>query len=221
MPPCSLEWEPLCSDEDLAKEMATLAQANCRTGKDMTKNLSPATASLEFKFRVTNGLTVHNSSDESTLKPSPVSPVHHHLVDICAALPSHSPVHHCPVDICVAFPSHSPIHHRLADICAASPSHSPIHHRPVDICAAFPSHSSIHQIDICNGFHNVYLHDAIFKHPNHKSNFSVPRYPMTRGMQACRQESSLTRRGYCPCSPPVQCIHCIYLVWPSPSVAKP
>jgi hypothetical protein len=53
-----------CSDEDIAKEMATLAKANCGTGKDLAKNLSLATASLEFKFGVTNGLTIHNSSGE-------------------------------------------------------------------------------------------------------------------------------------------------------------
>ncbi len=42
--------------------MATLAKANRRTGKKLAKNLSLATASLEFKFGVTNGLTIHNSS---------------------------------------------------------------------------------------------------------------------------------------------------------------
>jgi hypothetical protein len=54
-----------CSDEDIAKEMATLTKANHGTGKeDLAKNLSLATASLEFKFGVNNGLTVHNSSGE-------------------------------------------------------------------------------------------------------------------------------------------------------------
>jgi hypothetical protein len=42
--------------------MPILAKANCRTGKELTKNISPATASLEFKFGVTNGLTIRNSS---------------------------------------------------------------------------------------------------------------------------------------------------------------
>ena len=53
-----------CSDEDIAKEMATLAKGNRGTGKDLAKNLSLATASLEFKFGVTNGLTIRNSSGE-------------------------------------------------------------------------------------------------------------------------------------------------------------
>jgi hypothetical protein len=53
-----------CSDEDVAKEMATLAKGNHGTGKDLTKNLSLATASLEFKFEVINGLTIRNSSGE-------------------------------------------------------------------------------------------------------------------------------------------------------------
>jgi hypothetical protein len=53
-----------CSDEDIAKEMATLAKANRGTGKDLANNLSLATAFLEFKFGVTNGLTIHNSSGE-------------------------------------------------------------------------------------------------------------------------------------------------------------
>ena len=52
------------SDEDIAKEMATLAKANRGTGKELAKNLSLATASLEFKFGVTNGLTIRNSSGE-------------------------------------------------------------------------------------------------------------------------------------------------------------
>ena len=38
-----------CSDEDIAKEMATLAKANRGTGKELAKNLTLATASLEFK----------------------------------------------------------------------------------------------------------------------------------------------------------------------------
>ena len=53
-----------CSDEDIAKEMATLAKGNRGTDKDLAKNLSLATASLEFKFGVTNGLTICNSSGE-------------------------------------------------------------------------------------------------------------------------------------------------------------
>jgi hypothetical protein len=53
-----------CSDEDIAKEMATLVKANCSTGKELAKNLSLAMASLEFKFGVTNGLTIRNSSGE-------------------------------------------------------------------------------------------------------------------------------------------------------------
>jgi len=58
--PCS------SSNEDIAKEMATLAKATRGTGKDkdLAKNLSMATASLEFKFGVTNGLTIRNSSGE-------------------------------------------------------------------------------------------------------------------------------------------------------------
>ncbi len=51
-----------CSDEDIAKEMATLAKGNHRTGKELAKNLSLATASLEFNFGVTNDLTICNSS---------------------------------------------------------------------------------------------------------------------------------------------------------------
>ena len=51
------------SDEDIAKEMATLAKTNRGTG-NLAKNLSLATASLEFKFGVTNGLTICNSSGE-------------------------------------------------------------------------------------------------------------------------------------------------------------
>jgi hypothetical protein len=53
-----------CSDEDIAKEMVTLAKSNCRTGKELAKNLALATASLEFKFGVTNGFTIPNSSGE-------------------------------------------------------------------------------------------------------------------------------------------------------------
>jgi len=53
-----------CSDEDIAKEIATLVKVNRGTGKDLAKNLSLATASLEFKFGVTNGLTICNSSGE-------------------------------------------------------------------------------------------------------------------------------------------------------------
>ncbi len=41
-----------CSDEDIAKEMATLAKANRGRGKELAKNLYLATASLEFKFGV-------------------------------------------------------------------------------------------------------------------------------------------------------------------------
>ena len=52
------------SDEDIAKEMATLEITNRGTGKDLAKYLSLATASLEFKFGVTNGLTIRNSSGE-------------------------------------------------------------------------------------------------------------------------------------------------------------
>ncbi len=53
-----------CSDEDISKEMATLAKSNRGTGKELAKNLALATASLEFKFGVTNGLTIRNSSGE-------------------------------------------------------------------------------------------------------------------------------------------------------------
>ena len=53
-----------CSDKDIAKEMATLVKVNLGMGKELTKNLSLATALLEFKFRVTNGLTISNSSGE-------------------------------------------------------------------------------------------------------------------------------------------------------------
>jgi hypothetical protein len=51
-----------CSDEDIAKEMGTLTKGNCRTGKELAKNLSLATASLEFNFGVTNELTICYSS---------------------------------------------------------------------------------------------------------------------------------------------------------------
>jgi len=44
--------------------MATLVKVNRGTGMDLAKNLSLATASLEFKFGVTNRLTIHNSSGE-------------------------------------------------------------------------------------------------------------------------------------------------------------
>jgi hypothetical protein len=50
-----------CTDEDIAKSMATLAKSNRSTEKELTKNLSIATASLEFKSGVTSGLTIHNS----------------------------------------------------------------------------------------------------------------------------------------------------------------
>ena len=53
-----------CFNEDTATEMATLAKVNRGTGNELAKNLSLATASLEFKFGVTNGLTIHNSSGE-------------------------------------------------------------------------------------------------------------------------------------------------------------
>jgi hypothetical protein len=53
-----------CSNEDIAKEMANLAKSNCGTRKELAKNLALATASLEFKFGVTNGLTIRNSSCE-------------------------------------------------------------------------------------------------------------------------------------------------------------
>ena len=61
--PCSPEWEPLSLMKTL-QEMATLAKTNRGTGKDLAKNLSLATASLEVKFGVTNGLTICNSSGE-------------------------------------------------------------------------------------------------------------------------------------------------------------
>ena len=51
-----------CFDKDIAKSMATLVKSNCGTGKELTKNLSVATASLEFKLGVMSGLTIHNSS---------------------------------------------------------------------------------------------------------------------------------------------------------------
>jgi hypothetical protein len=51
-----------CPGKDIVKEMATLAKVNRRTGKELAKNLSLATASLEFKFGVTNVLTIRNSS---------------------------------------------------------------------------------------------------------------------------------------------------------------
>ena len=52
-----------CPGKDIAKEMATLTKVNRGTGKELAKNLSLATtASLEFKFGVTNGLTIRNSS---------------------------------------------------------------------------------------------------------------------------------------------------------------
>jgi hypothetical protein len=51
-----------CSDEDIAKDTTTLTKANRGTGRGLAKNLSLATASLEFKFGVANGLTIRNSS---------------------------------------------------------------------------------------------------------------------------------------------------------------
>ena len=51
-----------CSDKDIDKSMATLPKSNRGTGKELTKNLSIATASLEFKFGVMSELTICNSS---------------------------------------------------------------------------------------------------------------------------------------------------------------
>jgi hypothetical protein len=72
---------------------------------------------------------------------------------------------------------------------------------PVDIGSAFPSPSPFHKVDICHGCH---LCIGTYKHPNHKSRFPGPRYPMARGTRQCRQESSLKRHCYHPCSPPGQ-----------------
>ncbi len=53
-----------CSDKDIAKDMVTLTKSNCGTRIELAKNLALATASLEFKFGVTNGLIIRNSSGE-------------------------------------------------------------------------------------------------------------------------------------------------------------
>ena len=85
--------------------------------------------------------------------------------------------------------------------------------RPVDIGAAFLSPSPFHKVDIRHGYHHVNLRVGAYKHPNHKSRFPGPRYPMAHGMRRCRQESplkrresSLERRCYHPRSPPGQSI---------------
>ena len=77
---------------------------------------------------------------------------------------------------------------------------------PVDIGAAFPSPSPFHKVDIHHGYHHVNLRVGAYKHPNHKSRFPGPRYPMARGMQQCRKESSVKKRCYHPRSPPGQSI---------------
>jgi hypothetical protein len=132
------------------------------------------------------------------------SPVRLRTVDICAAFLSHSPVYLRTVDICAAFSSHSPVHLCMVDICAAFLSHSPFHLRTVDICAAFSSHSPVHLCpdDICAAFssHSPVFVRLIFVPPSchiYLSNFMR--------CTSC-QESSLTRRGWCPLSPPGQCI---------------
>ena len=144
--------------------MATLAKANRGTGKDLTKNLSLATVSLEFSLELlmdSLSATPVTSPRSSLLQSSIIFKLPYHLVQRClhhsancpGTRPSHwdRPLNLCPGDICAAFPSQSPVHLSPFDICAAFPSHSPFHHRPVDICAAFSSHSPFHlrPVDIC------------------------------------------------------------------------
>ena len=76
--------------------------------------------------------------------------------------------------------------------------------RPVDIGASFPSPPPFHQVNICHGYHHANLCIGAYNHPHHKLRFPVPQYSMARGTRQCRQESSLKRCGYRPCSPPGQ-----------------
>jgi hypothetical protein len=83
--------------------------------------------------------------------------------------------------------------------------------RPVDIGAAFLSPSPFHKVGIRHGSHHENLRVSTYKHPNHKSRFPGPQYPIAHGTQRCRQESplkrresSLKRRCYHPCSLPGQ-----------------
>ena len=51
-------------DEEIAKHMATLLKSNCGTGKELSKNMSLVTKTLEFKFGVTSRLTRNNTTGE-------------------------------------------------------------------------------------------------------------------------------------------------------------
>jgi len=72
------------------------------------------------------------------------------------------------------------------------------------IGASFPSPPPFHQVNIRHGCHHANLCVGAYNHPHHKSRFPVPQYSMACGMRQCRQEFSLKRCGYRPCSPPEQ-----------------
>jgi hypothetical protein len=119
----------------------------------------------------------------STLKPPPVfrcSQLPYHLVQRCC--------------------------HRSANCPGTLTSRwdRPFTLRPVDIGASFPSPPPFHQVNICHGYHHANLCVGAYNHPHHKLRFPVPQYSMARGTRQCRQESSLKRCGYRPCSPPGQ-----------------
>ncbi len=124
----------------------------------------------------------------STLKPHPVSRRHHlpyHLVQWCLnCSANHTGVH----------PSHWDC---TSTLCL------------VDICAAFPSHSSLNQLDIYDGFHHVNPRNSTYKHPNHKSQCTDSRYPMSQGRWGRWQEYSSRSSGSLLASLLAQ--HCPYI----------
>jgi hypothetical protein len=75
--PCSLEWEV----NPLLRQRHCQRNGNSRKGESWNRQgphqeSVPGYCLFGIQFGVTNGLTLHNSSDESMLKPSPVL---HHL----------------------------------------------------------------------------------------------------------------------------------------------
>ncbi len=145
--------------------MANLAKANCGTRKDLTKNLSLATVSLEFSFELlmdSLSATPVTSPRSSLLQSSVVFKLPYHLLQRCL---------HCSANCPGTRPSRwdHPSTLCSVDICAAFPSHSPFHLRPVYICAAFLlSPPPFHQVNIHHGYHHANLCIGAYKHPHHK-----------------------------------------------------
>ena len=120
------------------------------------------------------------------------------IVQLISVLPSRH-IHPSIFIRLISVPSshhiHPSIFTRLISVLPSRHIHPSIIIRLISVPPSCHIHQWIPHVD---------LRDDIYKHPNHKLRFPVPRYPMARGTQGCRQESSLTRRGYCPLSPPGQ-----------------